>query len=161
MAYSDSVGDNAQLLRRTVTGLTDFSGRSRRTEVIYYWIASAVAAVVLNFAVSTVISFETSLLFGDVLQLALLIPMFALFVRRVHDQNRTGWWGVLLPLTILLSIPGRVTELQGDVQATIAQKTTPVAIIAGLCALAVFVLCLLPGSEGANRYGPDPRLDNA
>jgi uncharacterized membrane protein YhaH (DUF805 family) len=161
MTYSDSIGDNAQLLRRTVTGVTDFSGRSRRTEVIYYWIASTLAGVVLDFAASTVISFQTSLLFGDVLQLALLIPMFALFVRRLHDQNKSSWWGVLLPLAICLSIPERVTELQGDVQAVIAQKTTPVAIMAGLCGLAIFVLCLLPGSEGANRYGPDPRLEDA
>lgn len=161
MAYSDSVGNNAQLLRRTVTGVTDFSGRSRRTEVIYYWIASTLVSVALNFAVSTVVSFETLVLFGNALQLVLLIPVFALFVRRVHDQNRSGWWGLLLPLSVLLSVPRIVAELDGDVHTIIAQKTTPVGIAMGLCAIAIFVLCLLPGTEGANRYGPDPRLEEA
>jgi uncharacterized membrane protein YhaH (DUF805 family) len=159
MAYSDSVGDNAKLLRRTVTGVTDFSGRSRRTEVIYYWIASALVGVVLNFAVHTVVSFETSLLFAYCLRLVLLIPMFALFVRRIHDQNRSGWWGVLLPLSVVLSVPQIITALHGDIHAIIAQKTSPLAIMAGLCALAVIVLCFLPGTAGDNRYGPDPRLE--
>lgn len=49
MAYLNSIGDNAKLLRRTVTGVTYFSGCSRRTEVIYYWIASALVGVLLNF----------------------------------------------------------------------------------------------------------------
>jgi uncharacterized membrane protein YhaH (DUF805 family) len=159
MAYSDSIGDNAQLLKKTVTGVADFSGRSRRTEVIYYWIASALVGVMLHFAVSTVASFETSLLFGRFLQLVLLVPVFALFVRRLHDQDRSGWWGLLLPLSVILSIPRVLTELRGDVAEIITQKMSPVSVAAGLCVLAIFVLCLLPGTEGPNRYGPDPRLD--
>jgi len=63
MAYSDSTGDNARLLKRTVTAVADFSGRSRRTEVIYYWIATGLVGVVLHFAVSMVASLEASMLF--------------------------------------------------------------------------------------------------
>ena len=159
MAYSDSVGDNAQLLRRTVTSVTDFSGRSRRTEMIYYWFASALVGVVLNFAISTVVSFETSLLFANALNLVVMAPMFALFVRRLHDQGKSGWWGLLLPVSVLLSIPRVLAELHGDVAEIIAQKITPTGIVAGLCGLAVFVLCLLPGTDGTNRYGYDPRLE--
>lgn len=158
MAYSDTIGDNAQLLRRTLTGVTDFTGRSRRTEVIYYCIASALLSIVLTFVAQTVATFETSLLFGDALQLVILIPLFALFVRRVHDQNRSAWWCVLLPLSILLSLPTRMAELHGDVQSIIARKTSPIGIAGALCGLGVLVLCLLPGTEGSNRYGPDPRL---
>jgi len=127
--------------------------------VIYYWIASALIGVVLNFAVQTAVSFERSLVFSNLLQLLLLVPMFALFVRRVHDQDRSGWWGMLLPLSLLLSIPRVLAELRGDIHAVIAQQTTPVGIMAGLCALAIFVLCFLPGTDGTNRYGADPRLD--
>ena len=139
--------------------MTNFSGRSRRTEVVYYWIASALLSIVLTFTVSTAVSFEASLILSNALQLLLVIPMFALFVRRVHDQDRSGWWGALLPLTVLLSIPRILTELRGDVYEIIAQKTTPVALAAGLCALAVFVLCLLPGTAGPNGYGSDPRIE--
>jgi uncharacterized membrane protein YhaH (DUF805 family) len=159
MAYSDSTGDNAGLLKRTVTAVADFSGRSRRTEVIYYWIATTLVGVVFYFAVSTVASLKASLLFANALQLVLLVPMFALFARRLHDQDRSGWWGLLLPLSVLLGIPDVVAELRGDMAEIIAAKTTPVGLAAGLCGLIVFVLCLLPGTQGANRYGQDPRLE--
>ena len=129
--------------------------------MIYYWIASALIAVVIDFGVGTVAPFETSSTITNALQLVLTIPMFALFVRRLHDQNKSGWWGVLLPLSVLLSMPHMVAEASGNVDAIIAQKTTVVGIAAGLCGLAVFVLCLLPGSVEANRYGPDPRLEQA
>ena len=159
MAYHDSVGDNAQLLRRTVCGLANFSGRSRRTEVLYYWIASALVGATLKFVVSTVVTFETSLFFDNALQLVLIVPMFALYVRRLHDQGKSGWWGFLLPLSLLLSIPGVVSEFRGDGTPMIAQKATPMNITAGLCGLALIVLCLLRGTEGANSYGLDPRLE--
>ena len=159
MAYSDSSGNNAQLPRRTITGVTNFSGRSRRTEVFYYWVASTLVSVVFNFAMSAVAPLETSLRLGNALHLVLLIPAFALIVRRVHDQNRSGWWGALLPASVLLSVPRIMVEFRGDVHAIIAQKATPVDIISGVFALAVFILCLLPGTEGINRYGSDPRLD--
>lgn len=159
MAYSNSIGDSPQLLRKTVTGVTDFSGRSRRTELVYYWIASALFGVVLHFALSTFVTFETSWLFGNVLQFLLTVPMFALFVRRLHDQGRSGWWGLLLPLLVLLHIPRMLTEMRGDFAEIIAQQNSPLGVAATLCALAVFVLFILPGSDGANTYGPDPRLD--
>lgn len=159
MAYSDSIGNNAHLLKRTVVGFTDFSGRSRRTEVIYYWIASILLGVTLQFAMTTAASIETSLLFGETLQLVLMVPMFALFVRRLHDQGRSGWWGILLPLSLLLNIPALEAEIHGDLAEIIAQKITPLGISAGICGLAVFVLCLLPETERANRDGPDPRLE--
>ncbi len=159
MAYSDSIADNAQLLKRTVTGVAHFSGRSRRTEVIYYWIASALVGAAFHLAVTIVAPFETSLLFGNALQLALLAPMFALFVRRLHDQDTSGWWGLLLPLSVLPSLPRMVTEARGDVAEIIAPNITLEGVAAGFCALAVFVLCLLPGTVGPNRYGPDPRLE--
>jgi uncharacterized membrane protein YhaH (DUF805 family) len=159
VAYRDATGDNAQLLKRTITGLTDFTGRSRRTEVVYYWIASALVSVVLNFAVSTAVSFSASMLFESTLQILLAIPLFALVVRRLHDQDRSGWWGLLLPMSILLSIPLALERIRGNLAGIVAQQTTPVSIAAGLCGIAVFVFCLLPGTHGANRYGSDPRLD--
>lgn len=159
MAYSDSVADNSRLLKRTLTGVTDFSGRSRRTEVIYYWIATALVGVVLNFSVHTFVSFETWMLFAVALRLVLMIPMFALFVRRIHDQNRSGWWGVILPLFVMLSLPRIANALHGDIHSVVAPRTAILAIMEGLCALGILVLCFLPGTPGDNQFGPDPRLE--
>ena len=161
MAYGDSTGANWRQLRGTITGATDFSGRSSRTEVVYYWVAGGLIGLVLNFAVSAVAPFETSLVLGVVLQLVVVVPMFALFVRRLHDQDRSGWWGLLLPLSVLMSIPRLLIQVRGDVAAMIAQRTTPMSIAASLVAVATLVLFLWPGTDGSNRYGHDPRLDDA
>ena len=161
MTYSDSVGDNAKLIRKTVTSLSVFGGRSRRLEVIYYWIASTLVGVVLSFVIMTVAPLGASPLMGDALRFILLVPLFALFVRRLHDQNKSGWWGLLMPLSLLLGIPKIMSEMRGDITEIVAYKTTPLGIAAVLCSLAVFVLCLWQGTDGENRYGPDPRLEEA
>jgi uncharacterized membrane protein YhaH (DUF805 family) len=108
--------------------------------------------------VSTFAPFEVSLLFGSVLKFVLVVPMFALFVRRLHDQDKSGWWGLLLPLSLLLSTPSIVAEFDGNIAEMVAMRRTPVGVAADVCALATFLLCLWPETEETNRYGPDPRL---
>ena len=159
VAYSDTIGDNAYLLKRTVLGTTDFTGRSRRTEVIYYWIATVLIGVVIGFTRVMFAPFQSMMWLDVVLQLVFVVPMFALFVRRLHDQNRSGWWGLLLPLVLVLSIPERLNEIRGDVAAVLAQKTSLTAIALDLVCIAIIVLLLWPGTDGANRFGPDPRLE--
>jgi uncharacterized membrane protein YhaH (DUF805 family) len=159
MAYSETVGDNAKLLTRSIRGVGDLTGRSRRTDVVYYWIASALVGVVLDFSALTVVSLEASLWFGYGLRLLLLIPMFALFVRRLHDQDRSGWWGLLLPLSVALSIPRVLMIVLGDVEAMIAARLSPVTVASGLVGIMVLALCFWPGTDGPNRYGADPRLE--
>jgi uncharacterized membrane protein YhaH (DUF805 family) len=158
LAYSDTVGDNAYLLKRTLRGIGDFAGRSRRTEVIYYWIVTLLIGVVVGFAGVVFLPIRPLMWFDVLLQLILVVPMFALFVRRLHDQNRSGLWGLLLPLALVLSIPERLTEFRGDPVAIIAQKTSSTAIVLDVISIAILVLFLWPGTDGPNHFGPDPRL---
>jgi len=159
VAYSDTIGDNAYLLKRTLGGIAEFKGRSRRTEVIYYWIATVLISVVVAMVRVTLAGFESTIWLDVVLQLVLVIPMFSLFVRRLHDQNRSGWWGLLLPLALLLSIPEKLNEVRGDLQAMLVQKISVMAISLDLLCLAILVLFLWPGTDGPNRFGSDPRLE--
>ena len=83
-----------------------FSGRARRRE---YWIFTLV-----NFAVLCVITViegvmglavgspqsAISILYG----LAVLLPELAVFVRRLHDTGRSGWWLLLGLLPVLGAI---------------------------------------------------------
>lgn len=69
------------------------------------------------------------LLFG----LAALIPSIAVSVRRLHDRDMSGWW--YLGLVIASAIP----------------------VVGSLASIAMLVLFALPGTEGANRFGPDPK----
>ena len=66
-----------------------FSGRARRKE---YW---------MFFLFNIIITFVLSIIEGilgspgiisAIYCLAVLIPGLAVFVRRLHDTNRSGWW---------------------------------------------------------------------
>ena len=158
MAYTDMGGDSARLLKRAVTSVGDFSGRSRRAEVIYYLIATVLVGTVLSLSIKIIVSFEATRLFLLAFDLVFLMPMFALFVRRLHDQNRSGWWGALLPLSFLVGLPRMIYVLQDDLHPRLPRQTLAFSIIGNLIWLAVLILCVLPGSEGENDYGPDPRF---
>lgn len=122
---------------------TDFQGRSRRSE--YWW-------VVLAFVIFFGIGATLAVLLGGVAgggdmnpigmllvgilglaYLAIIIPNFALMVRRFHDLNQTGW---LVLVFILLSF---------------------VPLVGLLASLGQIVWFAMPGTVGPNKYGADPK----
>lgn len=96
-----------------------FSGRARRKE---YWLF-----YLLNFIVGFFIGLidalynlvpEESLLIGCY-TLLLIIPSWAVTVRRLHDTNRSGWWTLLLftgigSVLLLLFVVQEGTEGEND-----------------------------------------------
>jgi uncharacterized membrane protein YhaH (DUF805 family) len=62
--------------------------------------------------------------------------------KRLHDRGRSGWWSALILLAVLVVWP------------------YPAGFIAVLFSLvlfwAVIDLGVMPGEQGANRYGPNP-----
>jgi uncharacterized membrane protein YhaH (DUF805 family) len=64
--------------------------------------------------------------------LAMLLPQMSLTVRRFHDRNISGWW--YLAILIANFIPY-------------------LNVVAGLAGL---VITVLKGTEGPNKFGPDP-----
>lgn len=78
-----------------------------------------------------------------VLALCLLYPATCMVNQRLHDLGRSGWWAGLLLLALFVAarLPG-----------TMASQA---ALI--LTGGALFLLALMPGSPGHNRYGPVPR----
>lgn len=109
---------------------------------------------------------DYSLVSGGPLVLAILVGIVFLLlaaavVRRLHDRDRSGLWG-LLPLPFLAAIFA-LTATAGAPLGTLLQ-TRPALLVgamtAGLLYVAstLFVLILLggPGTAGANRFGPAP-----
>jgi len=83
----------------------------------------------------------------------LFLCLVDLAVRRRHDRNRSGVDAALLLLLIsAIGIAPRFHALDGIP----ALAGAAVAALAGFYLLVV--LAILPGTKGANRYGPDPRL---
>ncbi|MBI1254065.1 MAG: DUF805 domain-containing protein [Hyphomonas sp.] len=122
---------------------SDFQGRSRRSE--YWWVTlfNILIGLVGGILLAVLgggdgsgqinpIGFIIIALLG-LYMLAIIIPSIALFVRRLHDINQTGW--IALGLYICTIIP----------------------IINLLAAVAQIVIGVLPGTAGPNKYGPDPK----
>ena len=104
-----------------------FSGRARRSEFWYWWLA--MFAVGMVFAVLALLLGDG--IFGTVLNLgyvvfsvAVIVPTVAVAMRRLHDSGKTGW------LLLLALIP--------------------------VLNLILLVLYVLPSDEGSNQYGPQP-----
>ena len=61
--------------------------------------------------------------------LALLVPWIAVVVRRLHDADRSGWWGLLLLLPVIgliaLSVIGLKPGTAGENRFGPAPRPAP------------------------------------
>jgi uncharacterized membrane protein YhaH (DUF805 family) len=108
-------------------------------------------------------------------QLVFLVPGLAVTIRRLHDTNRSGWWIMLFWGPYLLSY-----VLTFVFMGSLAASADPTAFGADNAALGSFglmvmilslaglggglillVLLFLEGTKGPNRYGDDPKGQNA
>lgn len=145
---------------RTIRGIGDYSGRSRRTEVGYFWIAYTLLGVVLAFALLSFTSYAITYWFGILLRALFFVLFMPLFVRRLHDQNLSGSLATLVPAAILLALPRELAVSTGNIQALFAEKRSGLQLLFDAVSIVILIFCLLPGTNGPNRYGPDPRLDD-
>ena len=158
----------------------DFSGRSRRMEY-WMWVLFQVliyfAVIILTMVMGGGMLMAGAdpgammaaggglmIIFGlyALWALGTLIPSIAVAVRRLHDTDRTGWW-VLAPLA-----PYLVMIVAGMMAAGSPDSGGLAAILALLAMIAMVVLSLvllvfyfLEGTRGPNRYGPDPKGQDA
>jgi len=72
-----------------------FSGRARRSEYWYFVLFNLIFMLVamgLDNLLGTTISVLPYGYFYFALAIAMLIPGLAVFVRRMHDIGKSGWW---------------------------------------------------------------------
>ncbi|MFD0727207.1 DUF805 domain-containing protein [Lysobacter brunescens] len=86
----------------------DFNGRSRRKEFWMFTLLNVIVTAVLYGLIIAGLDFETgqpgalSMVGGGLLliyALAFLVPSIAVYVRRFHDQDKSGW------LVLLMFVP--------------------------------------------------------
>lgn len=126
----------------------DFQGRSRRSE--YWWVQLFNAIIFAVGLILLLILGGLDVNTGDMnplgfiiigilalYGLGIIIPGIALFVRRLHDINQTGW--IYLGLIVASFIP----------------------LIGTVVSIIQIVIACLPGTVGPNKYGPDPKNPTA
>jgi uncharacterized membrane protein YhaH (DUF805 family) len=80
-----------------------FSGRASRSEywyfILFYFLGGIAASIV-----DEIFRPEANLrLFESIFDLAMLFPVLAVEIRRLHDVDRSGWW-ILINITIIGAI---------------------------------------------------------
>jgi uncharacterized membrane protein YhaH (DUF805 family) len=73
---------------------------------------------------------------------ALLASGACVLSKRLHDRGRSGWWAALVLLALALVWP--------QARGAGAVLALPVLV------WALVELAILPGEQGANRFGPPP-----
>ena len=131
-----------------------FSGRASRKE---YWGFILVMIVVgLIFDLLQLILFNTVLggIFGLLMSLwglFIIIPHFAVAIRRLHDTNKSGWY-IVLPIAVIF--------LGSIISFMLGEKFILVGILLYIISLVYLIfLFVKKGDVGENRYGEDPYLD--
>jgi uncharacterized membrane protein YhaH (DUF805 family) len=98
--------------------------------IILFSIFAAVIAALLFFDVRQRVGMLLFVLFF----IPFIIAYYFLTAQRLRDMNVTGWLALLHPFIGFL----------------------PEQAAGGLGLIFILVLCAVPGTEGANRYGEDP-----
>ncbi len=150
-----------------------FSGRAPRSE-FWWWI---LFVILVSFGVgilSGILEVALGLkalgaIISLLLDLFFLLPNLAVAMRRLHDLNRSGWWyGGLIMLSLFimaLAIPAfiRMGENHEQGYAPTDGLNPAVFMLMGVLGLVEIIYSIvllvwfcLPGTRGANRFGPDP-----
>ncbi len=162
MTFADAVKSGFQ------NALT-FSGRSRRPD--YWWFFLFVfAGGFVTGLIDLALFGEDRVIVTRIFQIVIFLPFLAVGWRRLQDTGKPGWW-VLIPSGIVIlsavvagsvgrQVLGQLAEGQTVPMMTGAQSALLLALsLAQIIAGLVIVWWMTrPSQQGANAYGPEPRV---
>lgn len=151
-----------QAITHVFRNYVNFRGRATRSE--FWWFSLLMVIVYVALFIMSSVGIATSAdpqLWGFLAQvgstgtlvwfLATIIPVSAVWFRRLHDSNKSGWWYVL---TNMIGFGGffffAISALQNQVTFTIGMVLALAFCIGGLLLL---IFAMLPSTSGPNRYG--------
>lgn len=134
----------ADAIRTCFSKYATFSGRASYAEFwlfgLFYVAVAVVGGLIDAVAETRVILWLVWVVF--------LLPGLAVSVRRLHDVDRSGWWGLPL-LAFVVS-----DQFAGPPPYRSALIFVSVTLVVPV--IIVTVWCCRRGTLGPNRYGPDP-----
>jgi uncharacterized membrane protein YhaH (DUF805 family) len=130
------------------------SGRASRSEYWWFFLFQAIAFVALPFVVALAADrYDNTAL---VILLGIILVCFycwitvcglTLTIRRLHDQDRSGWW-LAIPLLTYVGI-GFVSGFEPKLETSVNGASTIVT-------LGWLIFISQRGSRGGNQYGNEP-----
>ena len=104
----------------------NFKGRASVAAYWWWFLFTVIVGFVAGFIDGLI---GAGYAFGTIVNIALLLPSLSVFIRRLHDTGRTGWWalGIFILSFILIGI-----------------------------FIWIFFMCQ-KSDEGSNEYGPNPK----
>lgn len=149
--------------------LSDFKGRSRRSE-FWWWM---LVVLVGNFILS---SFVADLLVGGLVSIVVMFTALSITVRRLHDTGRSGVW---VYISYVLGAIGQIVTGTSSVMAEYMNIASSgnvdrlmafcednagdfiMIVLLGLVwllsCLIVFIMVLMDGNLEPNKYGSSPK----
>ena len=156
MGFSESV-------KSVLSNLLNFNGRSRRSELWWYYLAYILVAMALNLMLT-----PFPILLG-VIATVLQLTLWAVTVRRLHDRGHSGWWvtaAILISVFAQFYMAGSgyyeiMSAVNPNIEDAIAALSGPVfsiaVLISGIMNITIFVFCVLDSKPEPNKYGNSPK----
>ncbi len=170
-------------IRTAIARQLDFNGRSRRSEFWWFMLFGMIcvmSAISLdsvlgtpklgvmpdhglpeNYKQSLFYTFRISnFMIETVVGLLLFIPLFSVFVRRLHDVGLPGYWAVVYYVIGFISGP-TVGEMMNMVEADNVEGATGFMLLLGMVNVVAFIAFIIAmtrdSDKGVNDYGPPPK----
>jgi len=139
----------------------DFSGRARRKEYWYFVLFASIISLVtygLDWIFNTQIAYPyfNSGWFNIIASVLLILPSFAVIVRRLHDVNKSAWFLVILYTLLGVYFFSAMRLIANDELANIIifLVATIIYLVFGIWFI---VLMCLDGVYGENKWGSNPK----
>lgn len=126
MGFSEAIQDAA-------SKYATFEGRSSRSAYWWWWLFTLLCYVALSVIDQLV---GTAVVLTIIAWVILFLPSLAVFVRRLHDSGKTGWWwfiglvpliGFIVLLVFLLTPSDEGPNQYGDAPDLPADGGKPIA----------------------------------
>ncbi|MFM7598850.1 MAG: DUF805 domain-containing protein [Actinomycetota bacterium] len=151
-----------QAITTVFKNYVNFRGRASRSEFWWFYLFMVIVSTVL-YTVSMV-GISTSAdpqRWGALAQVGIIatlvwflvtiLPVSAVWFRRLHDSGKSGWWYLL---TIASGVLGFVLFALSALQNQVLFAAGAVfGLLSGIGGIVLLVFALLPGTRGPNRFG--------
>lgn len=154
----------SESLKTVFNNLTNFNGRSRRSELWWTFLVAVIIDLVLSLILKSV-PLAGSII-TTIVQFTLLS---AVTVRRLHDRGQCGWW---VAASLLISI-ANIVYYQASGLAEAANAVNPnineimgyisspgmmtIGTLSFIVNVVILIFCLLDSKPEENKYGQSPK----